>query len=201
MSTLIVYYAHPGHSHSQANRLMCKYAKTVEHITHVDLYAEYPRFDINVDREQQRLCEHDTVVFQFPLFWYSPPSLIKEWMDLVLEYGFAYGTNGNCLENKTLLLAITAAGPEEAYTTQGYQCYSLREFIRPFEQTARLCGMRFQPPYVLYGSLQASMTTQLIPHANGYKLLLEALRDNQKDIFTVDSDVIQSHHINIPNGL
>lgn len=94
MARLLVYYAHPGHRHSQVNRHMARAAERVAGITFVDLYAEYPRFDIDVEREQQRLLDHDVILFQFPVFWYSTPSLLKEWQDLVLEHGFAYGAGG-----------------------------------------------------------------------------------------------------------
>ena len=108
MARLIVYYAHPGHKYSKANRAMVAQAREVRGISFVDLYAEYPRFDIDIDREQVRLLEHDVILFQFPMFWYSTPSLIKEWEDLVLEPGFAYGAGGDKLTGKRLMLAVTA---------------------------------------------------------------------------------------------
>ena len=87
---LIVYYAHPGHRYSHANRDMVRAIEKIRDITFVDLYADYPRFDIDVNVEQQRLLDHDVILFQFPLFWYSTPSIIKEWEYLVFEHRFAY---------------------------------------------------------------------------------------------------------------
>ncbi len=181
MSKLIVYYAHPGHKYSHANRQMAHVASGVDGITYVDLYGDYPRFDIDADVEQRRLLEHDVVLFQFPLFWYSTPSILKEWQDLVLEHGFAYGSGGDKLAGKRMLLAITAAGPEEAYSPGGYQHYPLRDFLRPLEQTARLCSMEFSSPYVLYGSLKAPADGRLDKHADGYRALLQAIRDDRYD--------------------
>ena len=181
MARLIVYYAHPGHKYSHVNRYMAQAASQVEDITCVDLYGEYPRFDINVDIEQKRLLDHDVILFQFPLFWYSTPSIMKEWQDIVLEHGFAYGSGGDKLEGKRLLLAITAAGPEEAYTSGGFQHYPLRDFLRPLEQTARLCGMQFSPPYALYSALKAPSEGEVEPHVTGYRRLLEAIRDDRYD--------------------
>ena len=181
MARLIVYYAHPGHKHSHANRAMARAAGGVEGITFVDLYADYPRFDIDVNVEQRRLLEHDVVLFQFPVFWYSTPSIVKEWQDLVLEHGFAYGTDGDRLAGKRLMLAVTAAGPREAYTHKGYQHYPIRTFLTPLEQTARLCKMRFSAPYVLYSSLRAPTTGELQRHVDGYRHLLEAIRDDRFD--------------------
>ncbi|MEM9056322.1 MAG: NAD(P)H-dependent oxidoreductase [Pseudomonadota bacterium] len=181
MARLLVYYAHPGHRHSHVNSHMAQAAAVLPGITFVDLYGDYPRFDIDVDVEQQRLVDHDVIVFQFPLFWYSTPSLIKEWEDLVLEHGFAYGVGGTQLAGKHMMLAITAAGPHEAYTQQGYQNFPLRTFLTPLEQTANLCGMHFAAPYVLFGSLRAPGDGLVQPHVEGYVRLLRALRDDRYD--------------------
>ena len=181
MADLLVYYAHPGHKYSNANKEMLAQARRVEDITIVDLYAEYPRFEIDIDLEQQRLLDHEVILFQFPMFWYSTPSLIKEWLDLVLEYGFAYGTGGDRLKGKRLMLAVTAAGPHEAYAPSGYQHHPVRTFLTPLEQTARLCQMAFTPPYFLFSSLHAPAADLVRPHADGYRQLLEAIRDNRYD--------------------
>jgi glutathione-regulated potassium-efflux system ancillary protein KefG len=197
MARLIVYYAHPGHRYSHANKAMWRRARRVEGITHVDLYEEYPRFDIDIDLEQERLLEHDVILFQFPMFWYSTPSLIKEWEDLVLEHGFAYGSGGTALAGKTLMLAVTAAGPREAYTHEGYQHHDIRTFLTPLEQTAALCGMTFPAPYVLYSSLKAAADGEIDPHAEGYARLLEAIRDDRYDFgATLGRHVV--HHDTLP---
>ncbi|MFK7891235.1 MAG: NAD(P)H-dependent oxidoreductase, partial [Granulosicoccus sp.] len=109
MVRVIHYYAHPGHRFSRANRRILAAADAVEGITRVDLYAEYPRHDVNIEREQKRLLEHQFIILQFPLFWYSSPSLVKEWIDLVFEHGFAYGEAGDKLAGKIMMLAVTAA--------------------------------------------------------------------------------------------
>jgi putative NADPH-quinone reductase len=181
MARLLVYYAHPGHKYSHVNRDLARVAGALDGITFVDLYRDYPRFDIDVNVEQQRLLEHDVFLFQYPMFWYSTPSIIKEWQDLVLEHGFAYGAGGDKLAGKTMMLAVTGAGPEEAYAHDGYQHYPLRTFLTPLEQTARLCGMRFPAPYILYAALRAPSAGRVAPHAAGYRLLLEAIRDDRYD--------------------
>lgn len=182
MSKVLLYYAHPGHRFSQVNRAMWRAARSVEGITRVDLYAEYPRFNIDVDREQARLRNHDIILFQHPLFWYATPALIKEWQDLVLEHGFAYGKGGTAMEGKALGQAVTAAGPEEAYSETGFQNHPLRTFLTPMEQTARLCGMRYLAPYVLHGALRAPASGEVAPHAEGFVVYLKALRDDRLDL-------------------
>lgn len=181
MARVILYYAHPGQRFSQANRALYAAAQSVAGIERVDLCAEYPRFDIDVEREQARLLANDVVVMQFPLFWYSSPAIVKEWQDLVLEHGFAYGAGGTALRGKTLLLALTAAGSEHAYSEEGYQKLPMRQFLTPFERTAGLCGMSFPAPYVLYGALRAPDDGRLDAHVAGYRRLLAALREDRYD--------------------
>ena len=186
MAKLLVYYAHPGHLTSRVNKELASVAARIEGIRFVDLYAEYPRHNIDIDAEQKRLLEHDVILFQCPLFWYSTPSLIKEWQDLVLEHGFAYGAGGDKLQGKTMMFALTAAGPEEAYSTEGYQNYPLRTFLTPLEQTARLSKMRFAAPYVLFSALNAPDAGQVGPHGNGYRRVITAIRDDRYDFDAAD---------------
>ena len=181
MARILLYYAHPGHRKSNANKAMWRAVRDLEGVTPVDLYAEYPRLDINIEREQQRLLDHDLILFQFPLFWYSTPSILKEWQDLVLEHGFAYGDGGTALKDKRMMLAITAAGPAEAYTPKGYQHFPLRTFLSPLEQTAGLCKMTFETPYVLFSSLKAPKGAALDLHVDGYKQLITSLQDDSFD--------------------
>ena len=196
MAAIVVYYAHPGNKYSHANKAMFAAARGIDGITLIDLYAEYPRFEINIDREQQRLLDHDVVLFQFPMFWYSTPSLLKEWQDLVLEHGFAYGAGGDKLTGKRMMLAVTAAGNEDAYTDHGYQHYPVRAFLTPLECTARLCHMEFVAPYVLYGALSAPDDGRLHEHVNAYRQLIEAVRDDRFDFDSAMARaVIEVEHV------
>ncbi len=194
MAKLLIYYAHPGQAFSRANAAMAAAARDVAGITFVDLYADYPRHDIDVAREQQRLIEHDVIIFQFPLYWYSTPSLLKEWQDLVLQHGFAYGHEGDKLAGKTLQLALTAGGSRDAYTTDGYQQYPLRTFLTPLEQTARLCKMQFATPYVLYESLAADSENDIADHVSGYCELIAAIIDDRHDFAIAGHQGVVTHH-------
>jgi glutathione-regulated potassium-efflux system ancillary protein KefG len=95
-------------------------------VTVNDLYESYPELDIDVDREQRLLLEHDVVIFQHPFYWYSTPAILKEWQDLVLEHGWAYGHGGSALRGKWMMSALTAGGSEEAYRGAGPQGFTVR---------------------------------------------------------------------------
>ncbi|MEM9100015.1 MAG: NAD(P)H-dependent oxidoreductase, partial [Pseudomonadota bacterium] len=63
MARLIVYYAHPGHRHSRVNRAMSERAQAIDGITFIDLYALYPRHDIDIAGEQARVLDADVILF------------------------------------------------------------------------------------------------------------------------------------------
>jgi len=176
---ILLLFAHPSQHRSEVNAAMFKLASSLDFVTTVDLYAEYPRFNIDIDKEQQRLISHDIVIFQFPLYWYSTPAILKEWQDLVLEYGFAYGTGGDALLGKTFLCAISAGGKKEAYCAQGYNHFNLRELLQPLEQTATLTGMEYLPPFALYSSRSASAENRISQHLEQWQNLLHALHQDK----------------------
>ncbi len=173
---VLVLFAHPSLERSEVNGDLLAASRDSQGVTVVDLYAEYPSFRIDIDREQQRLREHDVVVFMFPLYWYSTPAILKEWQDLVLEYGFAYGHDGAELHGKWFLCAFTAGGLESAYREQGYNHYSIRELLRPLEQTATLCGMQYLPPFGLFGARNALEEGRVVGHVDAWRQLLARLR-------------------------
>ncbi len=181
MKTLVL-YAHPRQQHSNVNAAMSKAAQSVDGVSFVDLYARYPRQNIDIDYEQKQLLEHDAVVFQFPLMWYSTPSLLKEWQDLVLEYSFAYGEGGDSLSGKLWINAVTVGAPESAYGSKSHNKYSLAEFLSPLKATANLCHMPYLAPYTLFSSLNLAGSETMKDHAYGYKTMLEALCADKFDI-------------------
>ncbi|CCN35083.1 putative glutathione-regulated potassium-efflux system ancillary protein KefG [Vibrio nigripulchritudo SO65] len=179
---VLVLFAHPSHKKSEVNIPLFRAAQHVEGVTLVDLYHEYPRFNINIDREQQRLRDHDIVIFQFPLYWYSTPAILKEWQDLVLEYGFAYGSEGKALHGKYFMCAITAGGTESAYCTDGYNHFTIGELLQPLEQMSSLTGMNYLAPFVLFGSRTAAEEGRIEGHTKRYQELLTALVEDEIDM-------------------
>ena len=180
MSKVLILFAHPSQSRSEINVPLFK-ASHIDQVTCVDLYSEYSNFRINIKKEQLRLLDHDVIVFMFPMYWYSTPAILKEWQDLVLEYGFAYGHDGNQLKDKKFLCAITAGGPENAYQCDGMNHYAVHELLQPLEQMASLCGMQYIPPYVMFSARTASEDQRINNHVKQWTHTLSAMINNQFD--------------------
>ena len=181
MTPVLILFAHPAFERSRVHRRLAEAVAELPGVTFHDLYQTYPDFDVDVRREQELLAAHDVVVLQHPFYWYSTPPLVKQWEDLVLEHGWAYGQGGTALHGKTLMTAITAGGSEESYCRKGYNRYTLRELLAPIEQTAALCGMTYLPPFVVHGT-HAISDDDIARHADEYRRVIEALRDGTLDV-------------------
>ena len=179
--SVLILFAHPAFERSRINRRLVDAIKKVDGVELRDLYELYPDFDVDVDAEQQALLQHDIVVLHHPLYWYSVPPLLKQWIDLVLEHGWAYGATGNQLRDKLVFHTMTAGGGESAYESGGYNRFPIRALTLAFEQTAYLCGMRYLPPFVVHGTL-AMKPEAADRYANDYVRLVEALRDGRVDL-------------------
>lgn len=174
-SRILILFAHPALHRSRANQRMIREVMDLPGVTCHDLYEAYPRLDIDVEREQALLLEHDVLVVQHPFYWYSTPSIVREWQDLVLEHGWAYGAAGTALHGKRWLQAVTTGGPREAYCAEGRNRFTMRQLLAPLEQTARLCGMRYLPPFVVHDTHHLD-DAGIAREARRYREALEGVR-------------------------
>jgi glutathione-regulated potassium-efflux system ancillary protein KefG len=182
MNNILIIFGHPAFRRSTINAALREAVETLDGVTFHDLYASYPDFLIDVGHEQQ-LCEsHDIIIFQHPFYWYSTPAIVKEWFDLVLEHAWAYGSTGNALEGKITFQALAAGGNQENYCAGGLNLFTIRELTTPFRATANLCGMDWLPPFAVLGIHQGLPEKDRVRHAEDYRRMLIALRDNSVDL-------------------
>jgi glutathione-regulated potassium-efflux system ancillary protein KefG len=143
-----------------------------------DLYERYPDFNIDIKAEQELLESHDIIVWQHPFYWYSIPPLLKQWIDMVLLYGWAYGPGGDALKGKVIFNAMSAGGRESVYAADGRNRFTIREFLAPLDQTARLCQLNYLPPFVIHGT-HILTPGEIKEYAEQYRRLLILMEGEQ----------------------
>ncbi|WP_319480365.1 NAD(P)H-dependent oxidoreductase [uncultured Draconibacterium sp.] len=180
MKKILILFAHPAFQKSLINKTLMEAIKDLEGVTINNLYEKYPDFFIDVPVEQKLLTEHDIIIWHHPFYWYSAPAIIKEWMDLVLQHGFAYGTHGRALEGKWAMSCISTGGRKEVYSAEGKNRYTINQFLAPFIQSASLCRMINLPPFVVHGSHTLNID-HIKKIADDYRSVIKMLRDNNID--------------------
>jgi len=171
MRKVLILFAHPRFEHSVVNQALVKAVKNNPAVTFRDLYELYPDFDIDVKQEQELLLLYDVIIWQHPFYWYSCPPLLKQWIDLVLEFNWAYGPSGDALTGKTIFSVLTTGGTREAYSSEGRNRFLLKQLLSPFIQTASLCKMRYLPPFAVQGTHRL-VANDLENYAKDYSKLL-----------------------------
>lgn len=116
----------------------------------------------DITAEQEKLRWADTVIFQFPLWWFSMPAIMKGWVERVYAYGFAYGVGehsdshwgdrygeGN-MSGKRAMLMVTTGGWEPHYSPRGING-SLDDLLFPIHHgILHYPGFTVLPPLVFY---------------------------------------------------
>lgn len=156
----LIILAHPNFKNSTANKTI------IEELTNSRLQIEirnihdlYPDYKVDIKAEQEALLRHQTVIFQYPVYWYNMPAILKQWFDVVFEYQFAYGSKGDKLKNKNFVPSFTVGAPEDEYNTLGNHHFRVYEFCKNLEQTAYYAQMKYIDPIYFHGtSLVAGYT-------------------------------------------
>ncbi len=176
MNKILILFAHPLYEKSRIHNSLIRVLPESNNITFHDLYELYPDFSISISTEKELLLQHDIIIWQYPFYWYSVPPLLKQWIDLVLEFKWAYGPGGEALKGKMVLNIVSAGGSQEAYSESGKNRYHVRQFMAPLEQTVRLCNMVFLPPFVVHGT-HLLTPAEISSYANKYLNLLKTLEE------------------------
>ncbi|GGS71658.1 MULTISPECIES: NAD(P)H-dependent oxidoreductase [Streptomyces] len=114
--------------------------------------------------EQEKLLWADTIIFHFPLWWYTMPAILKGWVDRVFTYRFAYGVGEHnetkygerygegTLAGKRAMLSVTTGGPESQYDARGING-PIDDLLFPIQHGILYYpGIEVLPPFVLYSA-------------------------------------------------
>ena len=119
---------------------------------------------IDIPGKQAFVKGCDRLVWQFPSIGTAALPLLKEWEDLVLTYGWAYGTHGDALKGKELMLAVSVGSAGENYHHEGEFGCTVDELLAPFKATTNLIGTVYRKPFILTG-VSSGMSDQNLEKA------------------------------------
>jgi NAD(P)H dehydrogenase (quinone) len=115
----------------------------------------------DIAAEQQKVLAADAVIFQFPLWWFGMPAIMKGWLDRVWAYGLAYGYRnaGNqyrygdgAFKGKRAMLAVTVGGPARDYSPRGING-PLDQLLFPITHgSLYFPGFDVLPTFAVYGA-------------------------------------------------
>jgi len=118
----------------------------------------------DVAAEQDKLRQADLVIFQFPLWWFSMPAIMKGWFDRVYAYGFAYCVGEHserrwgerygegAFRGKRAMLVVTTGGWAEHYSERGING-PIDDLLFPIQHGMLFYpGFDVLPPFVVFKS-------------------------------------------------
>jgi glutathione-regulated potassium-efflux system ancillary protein KefG len=193
MRKILILFAHPRFEYSVINRELALTARNIPNVTFHDLYQAYPDFFLDLEFEHRLLIEHDVIIWHHPFYWYSCPPLLKQWIDIVLEYNWAYGQKGNYLKGKYIFNTITTGGASESYQKEGKNRFTVRELLAPFEQTAILCKMDYLPPFAIQGTHKIEKE-EVKSHIAAFEELLNYILNEENDLSVLKENTFLNSH-------
>lgn len=140
----------------------------------------------DVAAEQAKLRWANTLILQFPLWWYSMPAILKGWVDRVFAHGFAYGVGEHSdrhwgdrfgegtLAGKRAMLIVTAGGWQEHYAERGING-PIDDLLFPINH-----GILYYPGYAVLPPFVAYRVDRL--DAAGFAQLAEELRGRMRTL-------------------
>jgi NAD(P)H dehydrogenase (quinone) len=111
--------------------------------------ANHSTYATDVLQEQYKVTWADTLIFQFPLWWYSAPAIMKGWFDRVLTYGFAYGQGSNLAGRRAMLVVTTGGTPRPFTPEKRIIINNMLDHIQ--RSILYFCGLDILPPFAVYG--------------------------------------------------
>jgi NAD(P)H dehydrogenase (quinone) len=113
-----------------------------------------------INREQEKLEWCDLMIWQFPLWWFSVPAILKGWVDRVFAMGrfyrHSYSYEKGFFQGKKALLSLTTGGAAESYLKDGYNG-DIYTILKPLQRgILEFTGFSVLQPQIIYGPVRQS---------------------------------------------
>ncbi len=162
------------------------------HVAHEQTYAvEVGAQAADVTAEQEKVMWADLIIFQFPLWWFGMPAILKGWVDRVWARGFAYYTgrkyDTGMLRGKLGLICVTTGTSADTYAPDGIDG-SLFDTLWPINNGVfRYTGCDVVEPYFVF--MPAKMSDSEREEAlSGWRAKLHNIDNEPRLQFHADTD-------------
>ncbi len=146
MKTLVL-VAHPQVDDSATQEFLKTSADYLPEVIWHPIDALYQSGHFDQQREQQLLWQFDRIIFQFPMYWYSAPASLKQYMDDVFTRNYVIAKQH--LKGTELGLAISLGDAVSDFQAGGREKFTISELMRPFEAFANKAGMVYLKPFII----------------------------------------------------
>ena len=162
----------PGDFSEREEESCFRYQREQMHATNAGLFVS------DLKAEMDKLAWADFVIFQFPLWWFSLPAILKGWVDRVFAMGFSYDVNRRyetgVFLGKRGMLAMTTGGPPASYVEGGKNGEIGGLLMHIQHGMLHFVGMDVLPPFIAYGAARVT-EEQRAAYLQAYRERLLAL--------------------------
>ena len=145
-------------------------------------------FSAEIEAEMEKLEWCELMIWQFPLWWFGLPAVLKGWVDRVFAMGRIYGGDRiyetGVFRGKRALLSLTTGGPEEAYRKGAFNG-DIAAILRPIHRgMLQFVGFDILAPQIVYGPIRLT-DEQRKQHLASYAIRLHKIaRESPIDVGT-----------------
>ncbi|XP_069072094.1 NAD(P)H dehydrogenase [quinone] 1-like isoform X2 [Pleurodeles waltl] len=145
----------------------------------------------DIVEEQKKLAAADLIIFQFPLYWFGMPAIMKGWIERVFLHGFAYTLQtmykSGPLKGKKAILSFTTGGVDSSFGPSGVHgdinlvLWIIQNGILNF------CGFQVLEPQLSYAVSHISNAARM-QLLEAWKTRLENIQEEKTISFVPGSD-------------
>nr|XP_019965884.1 PREDICTED: NAD(P)H dehydrogenase [quinone] 1 [Paralichthys olivaceus] len=122
------------------------------------------RLSDDIVAEQRKVEESELIIFQFPLYWFSVPAIMKGWMDRVLTQGFAFSLekmyNNGIFKDKKAMLSFTTGATQTMFRPDGING-DINITLWPLQNgTLHFCGFQVLAPQIFWSPAHCPHTVR-----------------------------------------
>ncbi|KAJ8335546.1 hypothetical protein SKAU_G00388880 [Synaphobranchus kaupii] len=112
------------------------------------------RLSDDITEEHRKVEEAELIIFQFPMYWFSAPAILKGWLDRVLTQGFAFSLekmyNNGIFKDKKAMLSFSTGAPESMFLPDGING-DMNVTLWPLQNgVLHFCGFQVLAPQIFW---------------------------------------------------